>query len=301
MLLFIVGGFIYLHGEGKMEFKKLTQEEERVILHKGTEAPYSGKFDTFYEKGTYRCKRCSATLYNSSDKFSSGCGWPSFDDEIKGAVKRVPDSDGRRVEIVCVKCDGHLGHVFEGEQMTAKNSRHCVNSISLEFEPATEKNSKKAYFAAGCFWGVEYHFAKVNGVISAESGYMGGDTKDPTYKTICTGTTGHLEVVEVTYDSTEVDFETLTKLFFEIHDMSQANGQGPDIGSQYLSAIFYNDEKEKEESLKLIKILEEKGHKVATKLIEAKNHPFYKAEEYHQDYYKKNNQQPYCHTYSKKF
>lgn len=299
ILLLIMSGYLYT-GE-KMEFKKLTQEEERVILHKGTEAPFSGKFDAFYEKGLYKCKQCGAALYNSSDKFSSGCGWPSFDDEIEGAVKRVPDSDGRRVEIVCAKCDGHLGHVFEGEQMTAKNTRHCVNSISLEFEPATNTNSKKAYFAAGCFWGVEYHFAKLAGVIAADSGYMGGDTKDPTYNDICTGTTGHLEVVEVTYDPKKVNFETLTKLFFETHDMTQTNGQGPDIGPQYLSAIFYNDEKEKEESLKLIKILESKGYKVATKLIEAKNHPFYKAEEYHQDYYKKNNQQPYCHTYTKKF
>ncbi len=301
IFVLIMIGFIYLHGGEKVEFKKLTQEEERVILHKGTEAPYSGKFDTFYEKGTYKCKQCGAALYNSSDKFSSGCGWPSFDDEIQGAIKRVPDSDGRRVEIVCAKCDGHLGHVFEGEQLTSKNTRHCVNSISLEFDGANDKNSKKAYFAAGCFWGVEYHFAKLKGVISAESGYMGGETKDPTYKEICTGTIGHLEVVEVTYDPTKVDFETLTKLFFEIHDMSQANGQGPDIGSQYLSAIFYNNEKQKEESLKLIKILEDRGYKVATKLIEAKSHPFYKAEEYHQDYYKKNNQQPYCHTYTKKF
>lgn len=301
LLLFILSGFLYLHGEGKVEFKKLNPEEERVIVHKGTEMPYSGKYDKFYEKGTYKCKRCGTKLYNSSDKFSSGCGWPSFDDEIKDAVKRVPDSDGRRVEIVCANCDGHLGHVFEGEQMTPKNSRHCVNSISLEFEPATDTNSKKAYFAGGCFWGVEYHFQKLNGVISADSGYMGGQTKDPTYKEVTYNNTGHLEVVEVTYDPKKIDFETLAKLFFEIHDPTQANGQGPDIGSQYLSAIFYNNKEEMESCEKLINFLEKKGLKVATKLIDAKKHPFYEAEEYHQDYYKKHNKQPYCHTYTKRF
>ncbi|MCH9813522.1 MAG: bifunctional methionine sulfoxide reductase B/A protein [Epsilonproteobacteria bacterium] len=301
-LLLIASGFLYLFGEGKkVEFKKLTDEEARVILHKGTEMPYSGQYDKFYEKGTYKCKQCGTPLYNSSDKFSSGCGWPSFDDEIEGAVKRVPDADGRRIEIVCANCGGHLGHVFEGEQFTAKNTRHCVNSISLEFEPATKSNSAKAYFAGGCFWGVEYHFAKLAGVIAADSGYMGGHTEDPTYKEVCYTDTGHLEVVEVTYNPKVVDFETLAKLFFEIHDPTQANGQGPDIGSQYLSAIFYNSDEEKETAEKLIGLLEAKGMKIATKLIDAEKHPFYEAEEYHQDYYKKHNKQPYCHSYTKRF
>jgi len=298
----MLGIVLYLNAKGeKVEFKKLNEKEERVIVHKGTEAPYSGKYDNFYDKGVYKCKRCGTALYNSSDKFSSGCGWPSFDDEIDGAVKRVPDADGRRVEIVCANCGGHLGHVFEGEQLTPKNTRHCVNSISMEFEQATHTNSKKAYFAGGCFWGVEYHFENLKGVISADSGYMGGDTDNPTYKDVCYTNTGHLEVVEITYDPKVVDFETLAKLFFEIHDPTQANGQGPDIGSQYLSAVFYNDESEKEISKKLISLLEAKGLKVATKLIDAKKHPFYEAEDYHQDYYKKHNKQPYCHSYTKRF
>jgi len=117
-----------------MAYNELNQEEIRVIINKGTEMPGSGKFYEHYEEGIYTCRQCNAELYTSDMKFSSGCGWPSFDDDILGAVKRVSDADGRRVEIVCAKCDGHLGHVFEGEQFTAKNTRHCVNSVSIDFK-----------------------------------------------------------------------------------------------------------------------------------------------------------------------
>lgn len=120
--------------------KPLSPEEARIILHKGTEMPYSGRYNDFYEEGTYSCRQCGSPLYRSADKFSSGCGWPSFDDELPGAVKRVPDRDGRRVEIVCAACDGHLGHVFEGERFTEKNTRHCVNSLSMVFTPAGAAN-----------------------------------------------------------------------------------------------------------------------------------------------------------------
>lgn len=285
-----------------MPYNELNAEEIRVIENKGTEMPFSGKFNKFYQDGTYLCRKCNAPLFKSDDKFDSGSGWPSFDDAIPGAVKEVPDRDGRRVEIVCANCGGHLGHVFRGEQMTPKNTRHCVNSVSLDFKPLNEDTSlKKAYFAAGCFWGVEYWFEKQNGVLAATSGYMGGHVENPSYREVCYKDTGHLETVEVIYDPSIISFEELAKLFFEIHDPEQTNGQGPDIGPQYLSAIFYNDTEEEDIAMKLINQLEDQGMIIATQLINADDHPFYPAEYEHQSYYKLRNSKPYCHNYTKRF
>lgn len=281
-----------------MKYNNLTEDEKYIIEQKGTEYRFSGIYNDFYEEGVYLCKKCNAPLYKSEDKFKSSCGWPSFDDEIVGAIKKVPDADGRRVEIVCQKCGGHLGHIFEGEGFTSKNIRHCVNSLSLNFKSKKE-NLKKAYFAAGCFWGVEFLFQKQIGVLEVVSGYMGGDIENPTYKIVCSGFSGHLEVVEVIFDESIVSYETLAKLFFEIHDFTQTNGQGPDIGTQYLSAIFYCDENQKNIAEELIEQLNKKSYKVATTLRPKVK--FYKAESYHQNYYNKSGKTPYCHSYRKVF
>ena len=157
----------------------------------------------------------------------------------------------------------------------------------------------KAYYAGGCFWGVEHLFQSKLGVLSAVSGYMGGPVNNPTYQEVCTGMTGHLEVVEITYDPDQANFEELTKYFFEIHDPTQVNGQGPDIGAQYLSAVFYNSDQERQVTQSLIDQLKENGYEVVTKLLTVET--FWKAEDYHQDYYVKKNQQPYCQVYQKKF
>ncbi|MCK5795388.1 MAG: peptide-methionine (S)-S-oxide reductase MsrA [Anaerolineales bacterium] len=157
----------------------------------------------------------------------------------------------------------------------------------------------KAYYAGGCFWGVEHLFQSKSGVLSAVSGYMGGPVNNPTYQEVCTGMTGHLEVVEITYDSDQANFEELTKFFFEIHDPTQVNGQGPDIGQQYLSAVFYNSDQEKQVTQSLIDQLKENGYDVVTQVLPMET--FWQAEDYHQDYYVRKNQQPYCHVYQKKF
>ncbi len=287
--------------ENNMHYNDLTPEEERVIVHKGTERPFTGKFYLNKEKGTYLCRRCDTPLFRSNDKFESGTGWPSFDDALEGAVKQVPDADGRRTEIVCATCGAHLGHVFFNEGLTAKNVRHCVNSVSLAFFPEANAAAltKKAIFAGGCFWGVEYHFSKVKGVLSVTSGYTGGKTDHPSYKEVCSGKTGHAEAVEIEYDPALVSYETLAKLFFEIHDPTQLNRQGPDIGTQYRTAVFYTDEEQKHTAEKLIGILKEKGYRVVTSVEKAG--PFWKAEDYHQDYYEKTGHQPYCHIYQKRF
>ncbi|MDK2909038.1 MAG: peptide methionine sulfoxide reductase msrA/msrB [Bacteroidales bacterium] len=282
-------------------YRELTPAEEYVIVHKGTERPFSGKYYDFWEEGSYHCKRCGAELYLSTAKFDAGCGWPSFDDEVPGAVRRQPDADGHRTEIVCASCGAHLGHVFLGEGFTLKNTRHCVNSISLEFRPTAinHNNPDTATFAGGCFWGVEYYFKKVKGVLKTKVGYTGGHLDNPSYEQVCTGKTGHAEAIEIVFNPRQISYEELAKLFFEIHDPTQLNRQGPDVGTQYRSAIFYHNEEQKNIAQNLIQILKNKGLKVVTELQPATE--FWPAEKYHQDYYFKTGGVPYCHMRIKRF
>ena len=273
----------------------LSSQEADVLLRKATEAPFSGKYYHHDKPGTYLCRQCGMPLYSSRDKFASGCGWPSFDAELPGAVRRLPDADGQRTDIVCAHCGGHLGHVFEGEGFTEKNTRHCVNSLSMAFVDAGSPEEKAAFarreaaactataiVAGGCFWGVEDAFEHLPGVCSAVSGYTGGTVPSPTYEDVCTGRTGHAEAVLIRYDPSKISYAQILRRFFEIHDPTQLNRQGPDVGTQYRSAIFYANAQEKAVAEGLIARLKELGYAVQTRLENAA--PFYEAEDWHQNF-----------------
>lgn len=257
-----------------------------VVCNKATEKPFLGEYDDFEAIGTYLCRQCGTPLFRSQSKFHSGCGWPSFDSAIPGKVQHIPDLDQTRTEIVCAHCQAHLGHVFTGENFTPLNTRHCVNSLSLDFVPSLDvEETEEAIFAAGCFWGVEALFKKLPGILKAEVGYTGGTQNYPTYENVCHGNTGHYEAVRVVFDSQKLNFEKVAQYFFEIHDPTQKNGQGPDLGSQYESALFFYDEKQKNIAEKLIQQLTQKGFSIATHLLPATT--FWVAEDYHQNYCEK--------------
>jgi peptide methionine sulfoxide reductase msrA/msrB len=271
-----------------------------IVRDKATEQPFTGEYESYDQPGTYLCRQCGLALYRSFAKFHSGCGWASFDEEINSAVKHQTDQDGRRTEILCARCDAHLGHVFHGEQFNDKNTRHCVNSLSLDFVRDLEiKDTQEAIYAAGCFWGVEYYFKKLPGVLKVEVGYSGGDHDEPTYESVCDHHTGHFEVVRVVFDPTIITYEALTKYFFEIHDPTQTDGQGPDHGEQYLSRIFYFDEEQKNIAEKVMQQLTNKGYVLATQLLPV--NIFWKAEDYHQNYYDRTGSKPYCHQWTQRF
>ncbi len=304
--------------------KKINQDitdlQEKVMFHKATERAFSGEYDDFYVPGDFTCRNCGIKLYSSKAKFDAGCGWPAFDDCYDDAIKYDTDSDGRRTEILCNNCGIHLGHFFEGERLTENNARHCVNSASIKFVPETvEKESTiqealdnklddskvaSAVVGCGCFWGVEYYYKKLKGVVSTSVGYAGGNTDNPSYREVCEGDTGHYEVIKVEYNPKVISYENIIKYFFEIHDYSQVNGQGNDIGQQYQSVIFTNTESEKAIVQKLIDELIEFGHEGKTNKGFVATHVFgpaifWEAEIYHQDYYGKNGEEPYCHIHTK--
>lgn len=278
-----------------LKTQSLSPDAFEIIQHKNTEKPHTGHYEQHAENGTYLCRQCGLALFRSHSKFHSGCGWPSFDDEIPNTVKRIPDADGRRTEILCTRCDAHLGHVFHGENFTAKNIRHCVNSQSLDFVEDREiKDTEEAILAAGCFWGVEYCLKKIPGVLKTEVGYTGGTKAYPTYDEVCGGGTGHVEAVRVIYNPDQIDYETLLGYFFKIHDPTQIDGQGPDIGAQYLSVIFCYDDVQENIANKVITALKYAGKSVRTLVLPTR--VFWLAEEYHQNYYEKTGKEPYCHS-----
>jgi peptide methionine sulfoxide reductase msrA/msrB len=272
----------------------LTPLARRVLCDKATEYPNTGQYNELAQQGTYLCRRCGLALFRGNNQFHSGCGWPSFDDAIANTVLQRPDADGRRTEILCARCHGHLGHVFVGEHLTHKNLRHCVNSVSLDFVgDELVLDTEEALVAGGCFWGVEHYLKQVPGVIKVEVGYLGGHVSEPSYEQVCQGNTGHYEGVRIVFDRDRTDYSAIIKRFFEIHDPTQRDGQGPDLGQQYQSALFCYNDAQVSVAKSLIHALELKGHHVVTRVLAAQ--PFWPAEDYHQHYYDKTHKSPYCH------
>lgn len=280
--------------------RSLTRCVLNIIRQKATEPPYEGSYDTFNEMGTYLCRGCGRALFRADAKFTSGCGWPSFDVAINNVVKSQLDRDGRRLEILCSHCDAHLGHVFDGENFTSQNRRYCVNSMSLDFVRDTHViDTEEAIVAGGCFWGIQYYFAQLQGILKTEVGYTGGSLPSPSYADVCTGVTGHFEAVRIIYSPACLTYEAILKYFFELHDPTQRTGQGPDRGPQYMSAIFYYDDEQRQIAQKLITDLTCRDYAVVTRLLPVD--VFWVAEPSHQHYYEKRHQKPYCHAYTKRF
>ncbi len=285
---------------------KLDEETYRITQKAGTEPAFCGNLLDNKKEGVYVCVVCGLPLFSSDHKFNSGTGWPSFFQPFdEQHVTQIEDrAHGMvRVEINCARCESHLGHVFEdGPRPTGL--RFCLNSASLRFFEVGEEmpaesqpiETATAYFAGGCFWGVEHYFQKGPGVISAESGFMQGETENPTYKEICTDTTGHAEAVKVVYDPKRITFRRLLEAFFVMHDPTQLNRQGPDVGEQYRSGIYFTSDEQHREAEDFIKEQTEAGafdgRRIVTQVEKAET--FYPAEDYHQDYIVKTGQA--CHV-----
>ncbi len=290
--------------EKELRLNQLTPEEERVLIHKWTEMPFTGELLEEKREGTFVCKQCDAPLYYSEMKFESGCGRPSFDDAIPGQVHEYVDADGRRVEITCTTCGGHLWHVFRGEKLTEKDTRHCVNSVSMKFvegkvdmlEHAVHNTADVATFGWGCYRCVEAVMQRLRWVIQVESGFMWWATDDPTYDDVSYDETGHVEVVHIHFDPELITYQTLLNVFFSSHNPTQLNAQGNDKGTQYASVIFTHSPEQASQAQQMIQQLNESDiytpETVVTQVREASD--FWKWPDAHQDYYNNNQWDRYC-------
>lgn len=270
----------------------LSPETFHVARQHGTERAFSSEMCSYFEPGIYACACCATPLFDSGEKFESGTGWPSFTQPIReNAVAYHKDvSYGMiRIEALCNTCDAHLGHVFpDGPEPSGL--RYCMNAVALL---KVGNDLKKATFGGGCFWCTEAVFQQLKGVSKVESGYSGGAIANPTYREVCSGMTGHAEVVEVTYDPNAISYEDLLRIHLVTHDPTTLNRQGADVGTQYRSVIYYRDEAEKAKAASVIEELQHAyDQKIVTEISPLEY--FYKAEDYHQNYYRNNSEQGYC-------